>query len=175
MASAAIRRAHTSTWRSSTFLFRLLCDDLLEANDFDGLKAVIVAHPGDLRPESLPLLRGFVESGGRMLVTGANNLQRELGIILAERQNHGHARQDGWYIHAPRDWNIPDWELACSLGHWPLRNFPGFGELAYSLKPVVVPHDEVWDSPRHPLEHRNRHACGGIRAFRRRPNCLLQP
>ena len=105
-----------------------------------------MAHPGDLRPESLPLLRGFVESGGRMLVTGANNLQRELGIILADRQSHGFARQDGWYIHAPRDWNIPDWELACSLGHWPLRNFPGFGELAYSLKPVVVPHDEVWDS-----------------------------
>ena len=128
------------------FPFRLLCDDLLEAADFTGLKAIIVAHPGDLRPESLPLLRDFVENGGRMLVTGANNLQRELGIILADRQSHGFARQDGWYIHAPHDWNIPDWELACSLGHWPLRNFPGFGELAYSLKPVVVPHDEVWDS-----------------------------
>ena len=94
----------------------------------------------------LTLLREFVENGGRMLVTGANNLQRDLGIILAERRNHRGARQDGWYIHAPEAWQIPDWELACSLGHWPLRNFPGFGELAYSLKPIVEPHDEVWDS-----------------------------
>ena len=128
------------------FPFRLVCDDLLEANDLAGLKAVIVANPGDLRPESITLLREFVENGGRMLVTGANNLQRDLGIILAERRNHRGARQDGWYIHAPESWQIPDWELACSLGHWPLRNFPGFGELAYSLKPIVEPHDEVWDS-----------------------------
>ena len=128
------------------FPFRLVCDDVLEANDLAGLKALIVAHPGDLKPESLPLLRQFVENGGRMLITGANNLQRELGIILAERQDHGHARQDGWYVHAPEAWEIPDWELACSLGHWPLRNFPGFGELAYSLKPVVEPRGEVWDS-----------------------------
>jgi hypothetical protein len=126
--------------------FRLLCDDVLEAEDFNDLRSIIVAHPGDLKPETLPLLREFVEQGGRMLVTGANNLQRELDIILAARQDHGNARQDGWYIHAPRDWNIPDWELACSLGHWPLRNFPGFGELAYSLKPVVQPHGEAWDS-----------------------------
>lgn len=128
------------------FPFRLVCDDLLTADDLAGLKALIVAHPGDLRPDSLPLLRQFVENGGRMLVTGANNLQRDLGIILADRQSHGGARQDGWYIHAPADWQIPDWELACSLGHWPLRNFPGFGELAYSLKPVVEPQGNVWDS-----------------------------
>ncbi len=128
------------------FPFRLVCDEVLEADDLTGLKALIVAHPGDLRPASIPVLREFVENGGRMLVTGANNLQRELDIILADRQNHGHARQDGWYIHAPEAWQIPDWELACSLGHWPLRNFPGFGELAYTLKPVVQPHGEVWDS-----------------------------
>ncbi len=128
------------------FPFRLVCDDFLEASDLAGLKAVIVAHPGDLRPESIRLLREFVENGGRMLVTGANNLQRELDIILADRKDSRGARQDGWYVHAPTDWQIPDWELACSLGHWPLRNFPGFGELAYSLKPVVEPHGEVWDS-----------------------------
>ena len=128
------------------FPFRLVCDDLLAADDLAGLKALVVAHPGDLRPESLPLVREFVENGGRMLVTGAHNLQRDLGIILADRQEHGRARQDGWFIHAPADWQIPDWELACSLGHWPLRNFPGFGELAYSLKPVVEPRGNVWDS-----------------------------
>ena len=128
------------------FPFRLVCDDVLTSDDLAGLKALIVAHPGDLKPDTLPLLRQFVENGGRMLVTGAHNLQRELGIILANRQSHGRARQDGWYIHAPADWQIPDWELACSLGHWPLRNFPGFGELAYSLKPVVEPHGAVWDS-----------------------------
>ena len=128
------------------FPFRLLCDDVLERADLAGLKAMVVAHPGDIRPESIQLLRKFVENGGRMLVTGANNLQRELDIILADRQDHRGRRQDGWYIHAPEDWQIPDWELACSLGHWPLRNFPGFGELAYSLKPVVEPHGEVWDS-----------------------------
>lgn len=128
------------------FPFRLVCDDLLAAKDLAGLKALIVAHPGDLRPESIALLREFVEKGGCMLVTGANNLQRDLGIILADRQDNRGRRQDGWYIHAPEDWQIPDWELACSLGHWPLRNFPGFGELAYSLKPIVEPHGEVWDS-----------------------------
>jgi len=128
------------------FPFRLICEDVLEADDLAGLRAIIVAHPGDLRPESITLLREFAENGGRMLVTGANNLQRDLGIILADRQDHRGARQDGWYIHAPEAWQIPDWELACSLGHWPLRNFPGFGELAYSLKPVVEPHGEVWDS-----------------------------
>lgn len=128
------------------FPFRLVCDDLLKADDLSGLRALIVAHPGDLRQESLQLLREFVENGGCMLVTGANNLQRDLGIILADRQDHRGRRQDGWFVHAPESWQIPDWELACSLGHWPLRNFPGFGELAYSLKPVVEPHGEVWDS-----------------------------
>ena len=128
------------------FPFRLVCDDVLEADDLSGLKALIIAHPGDLRSESIGIVREFAEQGGRVLLTGANNLQRELGIILADRKDHRGRRQDGWYVHAPEEWQIPDWELACSLGHWPLRNFPGFGELAYSLKPVVEPHGEVWDS-----------------------------
>ncbi len=128
------------------FPFRLVCDDVLEPEDLSGLRALIIAHPGDLRPESIAIVREFAEKGGRVLLTGANNLQRELGIILADRKDHRGRRQDGWYIHAPEDWDIPDWELACSLGHWPLRNFPGFGELAYSLKPVVEPQGEVWDS-----------------------------
>lgn len=128
------------------FSFRLVCDDVLEPEDLSSLRALIIAHPGDLRPESIGIVREFAENGGRVLVTGANNLQRDLGIILADRQDHRGRRQDGWYIHAPEAWQIPDWELACSLGHWPLRNFPGFGELAYSLKPVVEPQGEVWDS-----------------------------
>ncbi len=126
--------------------FKLVCDDVLTAADLSGLKALIIAHLGDIRPESIDIVREFAEQGGRVLLTGANNLQHDLGIILAGRKDHRGARQDGWFIHAPEDWGIPDWELACSLGHWPLRNLPGFGELAYSLKPVVEPHGEVWDS-----------------------------
>lgn len=128
------------------FPFRLVCDDMLGADDLAGLRALIVAHPGDLRPESIQLLREFAEQGDSIIVTGASNFQRDLGIILADRKDHRGRRQDGWFVHAPESWQIPDWELACSLGHWPLRNFPGFGELVYSLKPVVEPHGEVWDS-----------------------------